>query len=41
MMAAAGIVYSGTDSFPYEIEFLDGIIETEVAKISNINKLSK
>lgn len=36
MMAAAGIVYSGTDSFPYEIEFLDGTIETEVAKISNI-----
>lgn len=36
MMAAAGIIYSGTDGFPYEIEFLDGTIETEVAKISNI-----
>lgn len=36
MMAAAGIVYSGTGSFPYEARFLGGTIETKAAKISNI-----
>jgi hypothetical protein len=29
-------IYSGGDEFPYEVEFLDGMIETEVANISNI-----
>lgn len=37
MMMAASIIYSGGDEFPYEVEFLDGMIETEVASISNIN----
>lgn len=41
MMAAAGIIYSGTDGFPYEAEFLDGTIETEVAKISNVRLKKK
>lgn len=36
MMMAASIIYSGGDDFPYEVEFLDGMIETEVASISNI-----
>lgn len=36
MMMAASIIYSGSDEFPYEVEFLDGMIETEVASISNI-----
>ena len=36
MMIAASIIYSGGDEFPYEVEFLDGMIETEVASISNI-----
>lgn len=36
MMIAASIIYSGSDEFPYEVEFLDGTIETEVASISNI-----
>lgn len=36
MMVAASIIYSGTGEFPYEVEFLDGTIETEVATISNI-----
>lgn len=37
MMMAASIIYSGGDEFPYEVEFLDGMIETEVASVSNIN----
>lgn len=36
MMIAASMIYSGTTGFPYEVEFQDGLIETEVAKISNI-----
>ena len=36
MMLAAGIIYSGSGEFPYEVEFLQGTIETEVATISNI-----
>ncbi len=36
MMVAASIIYSGTGEFPYEVEFLDGTIDTEVATISNI-----
>lgn len=36
MMIAASIIYSGSDEFPYVVEFLGGIVETEVASISNI-----
>lgn len=36
MMIAAGIIYSGSFEFPYEVEFLEGTIETEIATISNI-----
>lgn len=36
MMIAASIIYSGSGEFPYEVEFLDGTIETEAATISNI-----
>ena len=36
MMVAASIIYSGSLEFPYEVEFMEGIIETEVATISNI-----
>lgn len=36
MMVAAGIIYSGSLEFPYEVEFLEGTIETQVATISNI-----
>jgi len=36
LMVAAGIIYSGTEDFPYEVEFLDGTIQTEVATFSNI-----
>lgn len=36
MMIAASIIYSGSDEFPYEVEFLGGLVETEVASISNI-----
>lgn len=36
MMVAAGIIYSGSGEFPYEVEFLRGTIETDVATISNI-----
>ncbi|MDD6035983.1 MAG: DUF5716 family protein [Lachnospiraceae bacterium] len=36
MMIAASIIYSGSPEFPYEVEFLDGEIETEVATVSKI-----
>lgn len=36
MMAAASIIYSGSTGFPYEVEFGEGMVETEVARISNI-----
>ncbi len=36
MMIAASIIYSGSLEFPYEVEFLEGTIEKEVATISNI-----
>lgn len=36
MMVAAGIIYSGSGEFPYEVEFLDGTIETEVATVSSV-----
>lgn len=36
MMVAASIIYSGSGEFPYEVEFLDGTVETEAARISNI-----
>lgn len=36
MMIAASIIYSGSLEFPYVVEFLEGMIETEVATISNI-----
>ena len=36
MMAAASIIYSGSEEFPFEVEFLDGMIETKAARISNI-----
>lgn len=36
MMVAAGVMYSGTEEFPYEVEFGSGMVETEVASISNL-----
>lgn len=36
MMVAASIIYSGSDEFPYEVEFLDGTMETEIANMSNV-----
>ena len=36
MMIAASIIYSGSLEFPYEVEFLEGTIETEIETISNI-----
>lgn len=35
-MIAASMIYSGMAGFPYEVEFRDGMVETEVARISNI-----
>lgn len=37
MMIAASMIYSGTAGFPYEVEFEEGMIETEVASISRIS----
>lgn len=36
MMIAASMIYSGSSEFEYEVEFLEGMLETEVATISNI-----
>lgn len=36
MMAAAGIIYSDTEGFPYEVELGEGMIETDVASISKM-----
>lgn len=36
MMVAASILYSGSAEFPYEVEFLDGMVETKAAAISKI-----
>ena len=36
MMVAASIIYSGSEEFPFEVEFLEGMIETEVARVSSI-----
>lgn len=37
MMIAASMIYSGTAGFPYEVDFEDGMVETEVASISRIS----
>lgn len=36
MMVAASIIYSGSGEFPYEVEFLPGMIDTGIAMISNV-----
>ena len=36
MMVAAGIIYSESEGFPYQVEFGDGVVETAVATVSNI-----
>lgn len=36
MMVAAAVIYSGSLEFPYEVEFLNGTIDTEIATISKI-----
>lgn len=36
LMMAAGIIYSGSSEFPYEVEFLGGTVKTEIATISNV-----
>ena len=35
-MIAASIIYSGTAGFPYEVEFGEGMVETEAARISRV-----
>ena len=35
-MIAASIIYSGTVGFPYEVEFGEGMVETEAARISRV-----
>lgn len=36
MMVAASIIYSGAAGFPYEVEFKEGMVQTEVAEVSNV-----
>ncbi|MCD8300088.1 MAG: DUF5716 family protein [Clostridiales bacterium] len=35
-MLAAGIIYSGTVGFPYEVEIGEGLVDTEAARISRL-----
>ena len=37
IMIAASMIYSGTAGFPHEVEFREGMVETEAARISNVN----
>lgn len=36
MMIAASIIYSGTEGFPYEVEFGEGMVQTDVAAIRQV-----
>lgn len=36
LMVASSIIYSGSSEFPFEVEFLEGNVETDVATISHI-----
>ena len=36
MMVAAAVIYSGTAGFPYEVEFREGMVETEIASVRKI-----
>lgn len=36
MMVAASMIYSGADGFPYEVEFENGMVQTEIAAISRM-----
>lgn len=37
MMIAAGIIFSGTEGFPYEAEIQEGMVETEAARIRRVS----
>lgn len=37
MMVAASMIYSGTVGFPYEVEFEEGMVETDIAAISRMS----
>ncbi len=37
MMLAAGVIYSGTEGFPYCVEIEDGLVETEIATLSKLS----
>lgn len=41
MMVASAVVYSGTEEFPYETEFGSGMVETEIASISDLTLTRK
>jgi len=36
MMIAASIIYSGTEGFPYEVEFGEGMVQTDAAAIRQV-----
>lgn len=36
LMMASSIIYSNSNNFPYSVNFLGGIIETDLASISDI-----
>lgn len=36
LMLAASIIYTGSEGFPYEVDILEGVLETDIATISNL-----
>ena len=37
MMLAAGVIYSGTEGFPYRVELEEGLVETNIATLSKLS----
>lgn len=41
MMVAVGVIYSGTQEFPYQVEFGEGMVETDIGFISRLTLTRK
>ena len=36
MLYAAAVMYSGIEEFPYTVELMDGYVETDIARMTNL-----
>ena len=36
MLFAAAVMYSGIEEFPYTVELMDGYVETDIARMTNL-----